>query len=111
MHFLTLLYITIIIVFCIDLSGGIYSLSEFVWKRLFPKIPYNGWRIPLIGCSLCSTWWGGILYLLITGTFSWLMLCYVAFLAFMTPVIATILIIAKDGFIWLLNKIQKLLIN
>lgn len=108
-NMLNLLLITITIVFCIDLSGGMDSLSHFVWKKLYPTVKYSGWRIPLIGCSLCSSWWSGILYLLITGSFSWFLLAYVALLSYLTPVIGSTLILLKDSLIWLVNKMYELI--
>lgn len=107
---LDLLWITIIIVFGIDLSGFIGSISQRIWKWLYPNIKYNGWMIPKpFSCSLCSTFWIGLLYLLITGSFSWFMLMYVALLSLFTPVIATILLFVKDSLIWLVNKIYELI--
>lgn len=101
---INLLCIQIILVFIIDLSGAINSLSSLVWRWLNPKLPYTGWMIPLISCSLCSTWWSGILYILITG-FTWELLLYVALLAYFTPVTKDLLIIIKELIIKLLNKI------
>lgn len=98
-----LIYITFIIVFCIDLSGAIPKLNKLVWGLLRPGIKYTDWQIPLISCSLCVTWWTGIIYLLITG-FTWIGLLEVALLAYMTPVIGTLLIVIKDLLIKLLNK-------
>lgn len=107
---LNILFITVVLVFGIDLSGVVDSLSEWLWKKMYKKVPYNGWKIPKpFSCSLCSTFWVGIIYLLVTHTFSWFMLLYVALLAFMTPVISTTLILIKDSLIWLLNKLYELL--
>lgn len=107
---LDLLWITIVIVFGIDLSGVVDSISEGIWKWLHPNIRYNGWRIPKpFSCSLCSTFWIGLIYLWLTGTFSWFMLLYVALLSFSTPVIANVLILLKDSLIWLVNKMYELI--
>ncbi len=98
-----LIYITFIIVFCIDLSGAIPKLNKLVWGLLYPNIKYKDWQIPLISCSLCVTWWVGIVYLLFTG-FTWLGLLEVALLAWLTPAIGTLLIVIKDLIIKILNK-------
>lgn len=105
-----LLCITIIIVYTIGLSGFIDEISEIIWKRMYPKVKYNGWRIPKpFGCETCMTFWCGILYLLVTGCFSLYMLLYVAVLSFMTPVIATTLLFIKDAVIKLLDVLYKLI--
>lgn len=54
------------IVFIVDYSGAIDNLSRVIYY-FFNKGKYNGWRIPLIGCSLCTTFWTMILYLSIIG--------------------------------------------
>ena len=100
---INLLCIQIVLVFIIDLSGVMNHISQFVWKWLNPKLPYKGWMIPLASCSLCSTWWTGIIYILITGA-SWSMLLYVALLAYFTPVTKDLLIVIKELLIKLLNK-------
>lgn len=104
---LDILFISIVIVFCIDLSGAMDKLNMLVWNRMFTGIKYNGWTIPLLGCSLCCTWWAGIIYMIFTGTFSWWMLAYIAIIAFLTPITKDILILIKD----LLNKITEIIYN
>lgn len=100
---LDLFFITVTIVFCVDLSGLIPKLSKKVFKLLYKGVFYTGWRLPLIGCSLCSSWWCGILYLIITNQFSFALLAYVALLSFLTPVIKDLMIFIKDLFIKILN--------
>lgn len=104
-----LLIIAIIIVFCIDLSGGMDHLNRWVWSKLYKGIKYVDWSIPLFGCSLCMTWWIGLLYILITSQFSILMVGYIALLAFMTPIIKDIMILLKDASTKLIDVIYKLI--
>lgn len=107
---LNLLFITAVLVFIIDLSGFIQELSKGIWKALFKKVTYKGWIIPKpFSCSLCMTFWVGILYLILTHTFSFLMLGYVALLAFLTPVISTVLLWIKDVLVFILDKLYKLI--
>lgn len=94
---LELFIITVIIVFIIDLSGALDSFKHSIWKMLFKVIPYKeDWRLKPFDCSLCMTWWIGLIYILITSQFSILMVGYIALLAFMTPIIKDILILSKD---------------
>ena len=96
MILIKLLIIQFIIVFIIDLSGVIDELEKMIAKWLkVPKV-----RIPKpFSCSLCSTWWIGIIYLIVMGQFTILMLGYVALLAYLTPVSYNFLIMIKEALI------------
>ena len=105
---LDILLIACIAVFCIDLSGAMQKLNRKVWDWLYKGVKYTDWEIPLIGCSLCVTWWSGIIYLLVTG-FSLYMAAYVALIAFLTPVIKDVLLYVKDLLIYLVDKLYGLI--
>jgi hypothetical protein len=107
---LELFIIAVIIVFIIDLSGALDSFKHSIWKRLFKGIPYKeDWRLKPLDCSLCMTWWIGLIYILITSQFSILMVGYIALLAFMTPIIKDIMILLKDASTKLIDVIYKLI--
>lgn len=92
--FLELLFLAFIIVFIIDYSGIIQSLEEGLQKWL--KMP-NKAHIPKpFSCSLCSTWWAGLIYLIVVGQFSFMTVAYIALLAAMTPLILRILYLFRD---------------
>lgn len=65
--FISLLLITWLCVFIIDLSGIIESIETLVRK-------IRGWqffRVPKpFACSLCSSWWLGLIYLLASSQFT-----------------------------------------
>lgn len=103
---INLLWITVLVVFLTDLSGGWDYILPVLWKLLYKGLPYNpNWRPKLLSCSLCQTWWLGIIYLLCTGLFTWFNLMLVGLLAFFTPVIKDILIVVKELIIKILNKV------
>lgn len=54
-----------IVSFIVDYSGIIQKLSKFIWGKFNPNIQYDYWIIPLIGCSLCSTFWVLSIYCLL----------------------------------------------
>lgn len=97
-----LLLLTAIIVFVIDLSGFEDELEIMLAKWLnVSKV-----RIPKpFSCSLCTTWWIGLLWILCSHSFTLGWIAYVAVLAYLTPVIYNILTFIRD----LLNKIIGLL--
>jgi hypothetical protein len=95
-----LILITFLVVWIIDLSGIIDSIENGLGKWLKCKV-----NIPKpFSCSLCSTWWVGLIYLLIVGKFNLYMIAYVGLLAFLTPFFYNLLILIRD----LLNKLIDL---
>lgn len=84
---LDLLLIACVVCFVVDISGAL---------RNFKK-PFS--------CSLCMTWWIGLLYLIITRNFTVLGIAWVAFLSMMSSVITGILLWFREVFNWILVKI------
>lgn len=102
---LNLLLISLILVFIIDISGFVDTVKRLVWKWVFNgKREYQDFDLKPFTCSLCSTWWAGILYLCFTG-FSWAMVAYVALLAFLTPIFKDIMIFIKDLMIKIIDEL------
>lgn len=100
---LDILFIAFTVVFCIDNSGAMEHLNKLVFKKLYPGVKYNYWSIPLLGCSLCSTFWASILYVIITGQFSFGMLAYIALISAITPNISDFICLIRDVLIKLIN--------
>lgn len=103
MGFFNLLIITSLIVFIIDLSGFVDSAEDALTKWLghTAKIPKP------LSCSLCMTWWLGLIYIACIGHFSWLWIGAVALCSFLTPVIGEVLMTVRDlglGFFAWLHK-------
>lgn len=78
--YLDLLYLTLIVVYIVDLSGFTESWKEALSKFLGGRVP----RLKPFDCSLCMSWWSGIVYTLCTGTFSLGSLAYIAMLSLLT---------------------------
>lgn len=95
-----LLLITLIIVFIIDLSGIIDSIETVLSKFLNGKA-----RVPKpFSCSLCMTWWVGLIYLLCIHQFTLIWISIVALFAFLTPVFSAILVWIRETLIWVVDK-------
>ena len=102
---INLLLITLIIVFIIDISGAIEHLVYPLVKRLL-KIPKTSRiEIPLISCSLCMTFWSGLIYIIGMGEFTLLNLFFVCVCAFLTTHIKDLFILIRDILTIIQNKI------
>lgn len=88
--FLDLLFLALITVFVIDYSGVIQSLEEGLQKWL--KMPNRAHVPKPFSCSLCMTWWTGLIYLLISAQFSLMAIALLAVIAAMTPAINSLLV-------------------
>ena len=94
---LNLLLLQLIIVFIVDLSGVMTHIKRWIWRWLKKDRPYKDFPFKPFDCSLCSTWWAGLIYLLITHSFTIPYIGYVALLAFLASTAATLLQLIKDA--------------
>ena len=102
-----LILIQLIIVFIIDLSGVVDSIKLFISKHLTKnKIVTTNFSIKPFDCSLCTTWWIGLIYLLICHSFTIPYIALVALLSYLTPLSSSILLLIKDLAIFLVNKLN-----
>lgn len=103
-----LILIQLIIVYVIDLSGVIDSIKLFISKHLTKsKIVTTNFSIKPFDCSLCSTWWIGLIYLIICHSFTIPYIALVALLSFLTPISSNILLLMKDLIGFEINKIYE----
>lgn len=59
------LILTFVIVYIIDISGFITSLSKFIFEWLNPKSPWMGQLIPKpFSCAVCMSFWVTLIYAL-----------------------------------------------
>lgn len=94
--FCNLLIISVLCVFVVDFSGFMDEIGDYLTKILRSKVPL---KIPKpFNCSLCSTLWTGLFYLLIINQLTLLNLLFLAFVCCCTGVILH-LIYAITGFI------------
>ena len=97
---LDLFLITIIICFIIDISGIIESIEWWLSKWL--KVPC---KIPKpFSCSLCSTFWIGLIYISILD-FSLINLLFVCLFAALSEEISNFIMIIKQLVHWVQDTI------
>lgn len=101
-----IIYIAIICVCIIDLSGFIQESEQILKKWL--KIQKGEVRIPKpFSCSLCMCFWTGLIYLLCTGQFTFFMIAYVLLISILTPQIKDLIYLFKDTIDFILRSIYN----
>lgn len=108
---INLFILTCIIVFIIDLSGFVDEMVKRLYYKYIKVGDYHTLipKLKPLTCSLCLSFWAGLIYLLITSQFTITMIGYVCLLAFLTPVIGDILVMIKDVINKIINLIYKLI--
>jgi hypothetical protein len=96
-----LLLLTAIVVWSVDLSGwtdtSLGWLSRWLGRTVRSFKPFS--------CSLCMTWWTGIVYLVVTGRFCIPLVAYVALLAFLAFPLSEIFIFIRETLLkWINTK-------
>lgn len=74
------------VVYIVDISGAMQKLNKVVFRCLYgEKMAYNGWYIPLFGCSTCSTFWAVLAYTLFCSAMDFVfclgMACFFGYIA------------------------------
>lgn len=75
--YLDLLLLTTIVVFIVDVSDFVDALKAGLSRIIGKKIE----RLKPFDCSLCMTWWAGILYLSVNHALSLSSVAFVAIIA------------------------------
>ena len=99
-----MIYFNIFLIACIlviitDLTDFFETVKHFVWRFAWGNRPYKQFSIKPLGCSLCETFWGSLIYILAIGEFNLMVLFYIVFIAYMTPVIMNVFLLIKEFFI------------
>jgi len=89
---LNFLFITLLWVFIIDLSGFIETIEDGLsrWLKGRARVPKP------FSCSLCMSWWTNLIYMLCVWDFTFPYVCIVALFAFLTPVFSIFLRWVRD---------------
>lgn len=101
--YLDILLLSLVVIFIVDLSGfteaWLAALSKWLGRTVRSVKPFS--------CSLCMTWWSGIVYLLVTGRFCLPLLAYVALLAFLSLPISELLIFIRETILRWIRQATK----
>jgi hypothetical protein len=105
---INLILLAVIVCFIVDISGIISSIKYSIWKKLFKKkgSPENI-KLKPFDCSLCSTWWTTIIYIICTNNFTLIYVLECAMLAMLSKNITGFLMLITDALTALENKISN----
>lgn len=94
---LDLFFIAVVVVVIIDLSGFIDSVKSGLKRWVTGgRMSDPNYTLKPIDCSFCMNFYSGLVYLLVTGSFSLWMLVWLLLLCFFTPVIKDVLLLVRD---------------
>lgn len=100
-----ILTIAVICVFIIDLSGFVDTIKDAMGRWLKIRVG----SLKPFDCSLCSTFWVGLLWIICTGQFSLINILLVAMAAFCTTIIKEIIMTGKEAVMALLRLLNRLI--
>ena len=108
-YLIDIVLLAAIIVFIVDLSG--FTQTWKGWLAKWLGVPVG--NVPPLDCSLCLTFWAGVVYLLATGSLTLPALAFLCMTAYCTTLMAETLtairelIAALVRFIWrLIDKLK-----
>lgn len=104
-----LLLIQLIVVFIIDISGVIDSIKYAISYLLTGgAIKTSDYRIKPLDCSLCMTFWTGLIYIIIIDQFTIEYIAFICLLSALTVLTKDIWFTISDTITKILNKINSL---
>ena len=102
-----LILITSIVVFIIDLSGIIDHIKKWIHHKYIKIGDYHNLSLKPLDCSLCLTFYSGLIYLLCSGAFTLPYIALTCLLAFLTGPIGDFIQLLRDMLITFINFLTK----
>ena len=110
MVIIDLILMSMIVVFIVDISGAVDSLkSGLKWILTKGKMNNSDYRLKPLDCSLCMTFWTGLIYLLVIHQFTLPYIAFVCFLACFSGIIKNSIYLIEDVFTKIIQLIYKIL--
>lgn len=105
--YLDLLILSAIVCYIVDVSGFSLTLKKLVAKTIFRNSRVNPVLIDFkpFTCSLCMTFWTGIIYSICINSFSILVLGYICLLSLNSKNISGLEIMVRENLNYLIAKI------
>lgn len=101
--YIDLLLVAAITIYIVDLSGFTESWRSAVARWL--HISESALKpLPPFDCGKCATFWSCIVFSLCTGSFSLVVLAYIAMLSFLSIPLGQFCIFIREGLNWMIGK-------
>lgn len=109
MTVLNLFLISICWVLILDIAGFSEEIKRIAGKilRISENLAQNLSLKPIV-CSLCMTWWTGLIYLIVIHKISFLTITLTLLFACFTPQIKDLIFLVQDLITKLFNQISKI---
>lgn len=105
MIYLELTMLTVVVVFIVDVSGFLDTIKSWLSKWLDKKVS----TLKPFDCSLCMTWWAGIVYAIFQNEFTLPVVTFVCGLAVMAYPISELIQLLQALILRGCNKVADLL--
>ena len=98
-----IILVALVTIYIVDLSGftetWLSILSHYKNRKITELKPFS--------CSLCMVWWVCLIYAAIVGNLTIPVVALIALLSLMSGPIGQLLILVREGFIKLVNKLME----
>ena len=110
MVIIDLLLIALICVVIVDLSGFVDSVKSGIkWLITKGKMNSSDYRLKPFDCSLCMTFWTGLIFLLATGNFTLTYLAVLVVISLFCTILKSSILLVEDIFKTIIKLIYKLI--
>lgn len=107
-----LFLIAVICVFIVDISGAIDSLKSAIkWLLTNGKMKNSNYDLKPLSCSLCMTFWCGLIYLLVTGNFTLMYVAIVCLFSAFSCLLKSGILLVEDIITKIIQLIYKYIID
>lgn len=99
-----LILIALFWVFVVDIAQFPTEVKKALFRWIKGKqTPYVDYSLKPFDCSLCLTWWTGLIWIIVTAfRFDYVVLCLA--IACFTPTVKDIILLIRDFLGWLIER-------
>lgn len=100
-----LILVALVTIYIVDLSGFTETLLKVISAYKGRKIT----ELKPFSCSLCMVWWVCLIYAVIVGNLTIPVVALIALLSLLSVPFGQLLILIRDAFLKVINKLMDLL--
>lgn len=98
-----LVLIALFWVLVVDIAQFPAEIKRVLFRWLKGKREYVDYSLKPFDCSLCLTWWTGLIWIIVVGfRFDYVVLCLG--IACFTPIIKDIILLTRDFLGWIIDR-------